>query len=126
MMPLRIAFIGYNFAQTWLYFDQMVYANMEPGSRYYRIAGVLYLPDGTEIHRIPTSYPPDLRRFRFDQVILADDRRMEILEARADFIDELRRCMACSPVPEEFRWPVYDLDYREEDDPDGKVRFLEL
>lgn len=125
-MPLRIAFIGYNFKLTWLYFDQMVYANKEPGSRYYRIAGVLYLPDGTEIHRISTPYPADLRRWRFDQVILADDRRMNILEARADFLAVLRQCMACSIIPEEFRWLVYDLDYREEDDPDGKVRFLEL
>lgn len=125
-MPLRIAFIGFNTKLTWLYFDQMAYANTEPGVGYMRSCGIFQQPDGTLIHRVDEPRPDYLRGYHFDQVILADDRRMEILEARADFLAQLRRCMARSPIPEEFRWLFYDLDYREEDDPDGKIRFLEL
>lgn len=125
-MPLRIAFIGFNTKLTWLYFDQMAYANTEPGCRYFRSVGVFHQPDGTLIHRVDEPIPDYLRSFQFDQVILVDDRRMNILEARADFLAVLRQCMARSPIPEEFRWLVYDLDYREEENPDGKVRFLEL
>lgn len=125
-MPLRIAFIGFNTKLTWLYFDQMVYANREDWCKFARTTGLLTMVDGTLIHRVDEAHPGWLKGLHFDQVILADDRRMNILEARADFLAVLRQCMARSIVPEEFRWLVYDLDYREEDDPDGKVRFLEL
>ena len=111
-MALKLAFLGFNQEQTWRSFEELARENRGPRTRFYRVAGLLILDDGTEIHRISSPYPDSLRGRRYDQVILADDRRMNLLGYRRAEIRELSRCMAGSPIPEEFRWIVYDLDWQ--------------
>ena len=125
-MPLRIAFIGFNHAQTWRCFDQLAYNNKEPGTIYKRTNGLLILPDGTQIVRIDAPAARYLRGHRFDQTILADDWRMGILATQAEMLTELWRCMERSLIPEEFRWLSYDPDSEEEGGPNGEGRFYQF
>lgn len=108
-MAYKLAFIGYNEAQTRTYFEDFAAMNLEQVRRFDRRDGVITLHDGTTITRIP-PIPEFLRGRRFDQTILADDRRMMILYHRAPELAALARCMDGSEVPEDYRFVIYDLD----------------
>ena len=116
-MGLKIVFLGWDRRQTDRYMRQMAKDNAEQVARYDRRSGRLALRDGTEIINAYTIRSP--KGQRFDQVILADDRRMEILEHhRLDIAELLARCMS-SPIPLEYQLQIYDLD--EEDPNHGKA-----
>lgn len=108
-MALEIAFIGYNEAQTNTYFVDFAAVNADQVRRFDRRGGVIILKDGTRITKV-TPAPGFLKGRRFDQVILADDRRMEILERRAPELWALLLCCERSDVPPDFWFQTYDLD----------------
>lgn len=88
--------------------------NADQVDRYDRRQGHLKLTDGTEI--INAYRIGKIHGRRYDQVILADDRRREIMEHhRKDIAELLRRCQS-SIIPEEFHLQFYDID-AEEDTP---------
>ena len=108
-MAYNIAFIGYNEEQTRRYLEDLAVVNADQVRRVDRRNGCVILKDGTTITRV-LPIPEFLHGRRFDQVIVADDRRLHILFRRGPELRELDRCMAGSVVPEHFRWQFYDLD----------------
>lgn len=108
-MPYNIAFIGYNEEQTRMYLEDLVRVNADQVLRFDRRHGQAILKDGTIITRV-IPVPEFLKGRRFDQVIVADDRRLNLVGRRYPEIVELDRCMAGSIVPDHFRWQFYDLD----------------
>lgn len=108
-MALRLAFLGFNDEQTHLYFDELAALNAEQVLYYDGRFGRILLRDGTEIMRISKARACS-DGLRYDQAILADDRRMDIRAVRAREIDWLRHCMAMSEIPPEFQFIIYDLD----------------
>ena len=109
-MELSIAFIGYNAEQTCIALDDFVRVNADQVAFYNRSRGIVKLRDGTTIYKI-LWFPEFLEGRRFDQVLVADDRRRHVYEARWLMLHELDRRMATSSrVPAEFRWLFYDLD----------------
>lgn len=109
-MPLKIVFLGFSATLTCLYLGQMASDNAEQVARYDRRDGRLVLRDGTEIINAYSIGLDFLEGRRFDQVILADDRRMEIKKRHRGVIAELLGRCGCSIVPEEFRLQIYDTD----------------
>ena len=109
-MTLKIAFLGWDARLTARYLEQLAMDNVERVSRYNPDRGFLALKDGTEIiiPRIIGLNCLDGRRF--DQVILADDRRMKIKEHPRHAIAVLLNSCSRSIVPEEFRLQIYDID----------------
>lgn len=107
-MPLKIAFLGYNAHLTGVYLDQLARDNAEQVDRYLRFARRLYLRDGTQI--IGVVSPRDMEGLRFDQIILADDRRMEITRNQATTIGRILDCCTGSIIPSDFRVQIYDID----------------
>ena len=110
-MPLKIVFLGWSLRLTDQYMEQMAEDNAEQVAWYNRRYGRLVLTDGTEITN--AYHMNRIQGRRFDQVIVADDRRMEILEYHQHDIAELLACCMASPVPEEYRLQTYDLDAEE-------------
>lgn len=108
-MPYNIAFIGYNEEQTRMSLEDLARVNADQVLRFDRRHGQVILKDGTTIIRV-VPVPEFLKGRRFDQVIVADDRRMNVVVRRYTEIMELGRCMADSIVPPHFRWQFYDLD----------------
>ena len=108
-MAYNIAFIGYNEEQTHRYLEDLAVVNADQLRIFNRRCGIVELMDGTIITAVK-PVPEFLCGRRFDQVIVADDRRMNVLGRRAPEMRELDRCMAGSIVPEHFRWQLYDLD----------------
>lgn len=108
-MKYNIAFIGYNEEQTRLGLDSLVRDNADQVVFYDRRRGVVKLLDGTTIYRVQ-GFPEFLYGRRFDQAIVADDRRRLVYSVRWPVLHELDRCMAGSVVPEELRWCFYNLD----------------
>lgn len=105
---LNIAFLGWDAAQTDRYLSQMAEDNADQVDRYDRRQGRLKLTDGTEI--INAYRIGKIHGRKYDQVILADDRRMEIMEHhRKDIAELLARCQS-SIIPEEFHLQFYDID----------------
>lgn len=108
-MQLKLGFIGYNDRLTRLAFDKFAIDNQEAVLTYDRVRGYMVLRDGTTIQAITGG-----KVFRdvvcLDQVIVADDRRMEIMWRRYQEIAWLRHITACSEVPQEFRFQFYDMD----------------
>lgn len=108
-MAYNIAFIGYNEEQTRRYLEELVVINADQVRWFDRRNGCVILKDGTTITRVHPI--PDFLRGRwFDQVIVADDYRLEIVPVRWPVFSELYRCLERSQVPEDFRWQFYDLD----------------
>lgn len=68
-----------------------------------------YLP-GSITETAVKPVPEFLYCRRFDQTIVADDRRRDIAMRRYPELVALERCMANSIVPVHFRWQFYDLD----------------
>ena len=108
-MAYSIAFIGYNEEQTRRYLEDLAAVNADQVRRFDRRNGCITLKDGTTITRV-LPVPDFLRGRRFDQVIVADDRRLQVFDRRYPEMMELNRCMGGSIVPEHFRWQLYDLD----------------
>lgn len=111
-MALNIAFIGYDERQTRIYFEELAVVNADQVARFDRRQGRILLRDGTQITLVSPA-PGFLPGHRFDQVIVADDRRRLVFIKRWPELAELERCTAQSPVPEEFRLLIYDLDAAE-------------
>lgn len=109
-MPLKIAFLGYNAPLTARYLAQLAEDNAEQVAWYNRRHGRLALTDGTEIISVYSIGLGGFEGRRFDQVILADDRRMEITRNQAATIGRLLDCCAGSIIPSDFRVQVYDID----------------
>lgn len=108
-MAYNIAFIGWNEEQTRRYLEDLAVVNADQVYRFDRRNGRVILKDGTTITRV-LPVPEFLKGRRFDQVIVADDRRLGIVFRRGPELEELDRCMSTSIVPEHFRWLFYDLD----------------
>lgn len=108
-MAYKIAFIGYNEELTRICLQDLAIVNAEQVSRFDRRQGCITLKDGTTITAV-RPVPEFLYGRYFDQVIVADDRRLTILDRRHPEIVALDRCMAYSIVPEHFRWQFFDLD----------------
>lgn len=107
-MPLRIAFISWSARIADIYLKQLAVDNADQVKRYERQRGRILLRDGTEI--VSVHHLMRLEGHRFDQIIVADDWRMNILLKRWDELAELEyRCMA-SIIPEEFRYQFYFTD----------------
>lgn len=112
-MPLKIAFLGWDARLTARYLRMLQLDNegqvKTPAGSQPRLDKVV-LRDGTEIINVYSIGLKFLEGWRFDQVILADDRRMEIKERHRRVIAELLHRCGCSNVPEEFRLQIYDID----------------
>lgn len=108
-MAYKIAFIGYNEEQTRRYLEEFVMINNDQVRHFNRRDGIVYLMDNTTITAVK-PIPEFLRARRFDQTIVADDRRLNVFDRRYPEFMELERCMAGSIVPEHFRWQLYNLD----------------
>lgn len=108
-MPLKIAFIGYNDRLTADYFRQFALDNHEAVLHFDGRRGRITLYDGTTIQAIsrPMAF---LDGVRYDQVILADDRRLLLLYTRREEMSWLRHVTSYTEIPEEFRFQVYDID----------------
>ena len=108
-MAYNIAFIGYNEEQTRRYLEDLAVVNADQVYKFDRRNGRVILKDGTTITRV-LPVPEFLHGRRFDQVIIADDRRFDVVVTRWPELVALRRCMEQSEVPPVFRWLHYDLD----------------
>jgi hypothetical protein len=108
-MAYKIAFIGYNEEQTNRYLEDLAVVNADQVHRFDRRQGCVTLKDGTTITAVK-PVPEFLIGRRFDQVIVADDRRLAATYRRAPEMRALDLCMVGSVVPEHFRWMLYDLD----------------
>ena len=106
---LKIAFLAWDLRATDRYLAQLVADNADQVKEYIRGHAVL-LKDGTEIYRVCVSDPVALHTRYFDQVIIADDRRLQIMEKHSATLRALDWCCRHSSVPEEFRRQIYDLD----------------
>lgn len=105
---IKIAFMGYNQVQTYMYFREFAEVNAEAIDRVDFKKGLILLKDGTVIMRV---YPGQhLDGYRFDQYILADDTRGQIYSYQRDSVAWLRYCCATSRYPEEFWEQWYNLD----------------
>lgn len=107
-MALKIAFLAWNHMATTRYFQQLLADNAEQVDRYDRRCGRAWLKDGTVITAIPIGHHP--AGYHFDQVIIADDRRLNTLGQRRAELREMDRSCQGSNIPEEFRYQIYDLD----------------
>lgn len=106
-MPLKVAFMAYNAWATNVYFRQLLKDNAEQIATCNSAIGWAVLKDGTEIKRI---YPgAEMHGLHFDQVIIADDRRLNITQRRAE-LRELARTLCHSNVPEKYQFQIYDID----------------
>lgn len=108
-MAYNLAFIGYNEEQTRRYLEDLAVVNADQVRRFDRRSGQILMKDGTTITAVK-PVPEFLCGRWFDQVIVADDRRMRVYEKRYPEMLALSHCMEFSSVPAHFRWQFYDLD----------------
>ncbi len=106
--PLRIAFVAANASQNTHWFRDFRRINGDIIRRNYR--NYVELQDGTEI--VPVISNRDLCGSRFDQVIVADDRRRLLLSENGIIATIINEIMATSSrrIPDEFFIQIYDLD----------------
>lgn len=122
-MALNLVFIGYNEEQTRRHFKEFIEMNKEQVQDYpitrntataWICPTVVWLKDGTKIRRAPSL--DRLDGLRFDQVIVACDRRgvRHWPEPRLALLQELiRRASMSDRILEEDRVIIYELDERE-------------
>lgn len=108
-MALEIAFLGYNEEQTRQFFKQFAEDNRDQVNGYNFTHGLILLKDGTKIRRVSAA-PEWITGRRFDQIIVADDLRQNIMFNRWDELNALDRCCTGSVVPEQFRYQFYITD----------------
>lgn len=123
-MALNLVFIGYSEHLTRMYFRVFIWDNREQirdwGSYFISVSDqycptTVHLLDGTMIRRAPSSLDR-LDGLRFDQVIVACDRRgvRHWPEHRQYLLEELiRRASMSDRIREEDRVIYYELDARE-------------
>lgn len=109
-MALKIAFLGYNERQTQQCFKQFAEDNREQVQGANWAQGYMVLKDGTEILRVPAANPAWVKARRFDQIIVADDRRGIVMVERAYTLSELARSCRGSIIPVDFRYQFYNID----------------
>lgn len=107
---LKIAFIGFNAKQTHSALLQLAVDNADQVKRFERRQGRIVLKDGTEILAVPAADPAWLHGRRFDQIIIADDWRLMIMEHLREELRALGWCCQHSVVPDEYRLQIYDMD----------------
>lgn len=99
LYPLKIGLIGYNRQQTQHGMRVFAYENRDKVC--YFTKNKIILEDETEIHAIYNMN--DVRNKMFDQLILCDDERWNVLEERKAFIEDvLRYITSYSCVPYDF------------------------
>lgn len=108
--PLEIAFMGWNLDTSSYLLGRFADDNPEWVAQ--RRRERLTLIDGTHIKAIsPRMVRRGFDGYRFDQLILADDRRGELRIEAAHEIAVVRwGCMARSCVPEEYQILCYNID----------------
>lgn len=116
-MPLKIAFIAWDMQNAVNNLLQLAIDNADQVKRYDRQRGRILLTDGTEI--VSVHHLPGLEGVRFDQYIIADDRRMEVVKFHGAALNELDYRCQHSSVPAEYRCQFYNID--EEADDHGKT-----
>lgn len=109
--PLTLAFIGYDEGQTRRYFVEFARVNSDQVSRFDDRAGCILLMDGTVVRRVHHDRNR-LMGYRFDQVIVAVDRRgvYNWPEERFVLMREVYERTLRSCIPDQFLTIVYDLD----------------
>ena len=108
---LILAFVGFNREQTLVHFRQFARDNAEQIYSQDLNNGRIHLYDGTIIIRVVNEEQVRMYGLRFDQIILADDRRMMIWKERRHLLRLLNMVADMrSEVPKEFRFQVYDVD----------------
>jgi len=110
MKPLTLAFVGFNARQTREYFQQFVQDNWEQIYVYDPQVGWARFFDGTVVKCIPSTEQVKRDGLRYDQIILADDRRMMIWKERSELLCFLNDCCRYSQIPHDFRYQIYDID----------------
>ena len=123
-MALNLVFIGYNEEQTRRYFREFLEINKDQVQDYTFVGNSVMswfcptsirLQDGTVIRRAPNSLD-GLDGLRFDQVIVACDRRgvWNWPEPRLALLQELiHRAALSDRILEEDRVIIYELDEKE-------------
>lgn len=108
-MALRLAFVGWGPFHTRLSFHQFFLDNKEQVERFDTVQNRIVLRDGTVIKALLVP-PRSTDGLRFDQVIVADDRRLRLLHGDSYMVYLLRHIMGYSGTPEDYKFIVYDLD----------------
>lgn len=107
-MALKIAFIAWSTESTNRYLQQFVEDNDDQVAGYNKMLSRVFLKDGTEICGITNL--DRLTGQRFDQVIIADDRRLYSHHNLLYNTDLLYHILRRSIIPEEYQYQIYDLD----------------
>ena len=110
-MQLNIAFIGYNTAQTYIYFQEFIACNIDQISRYNSTTGFIVLKDGTQIYRV-AGRPESIKGRHFDQILVAKDRQTYTGDVQTAVLMQLYNCLTLQ-VPEHLQIIIYDLDSEE-------------
>lgn len=100
---LNIAFVGYNARLSQIHFRWFAEDNREQIRFCDLSRGRIELYDGTRIRCIQRHQDG----LRFDQIMVADDWRKEVLNKQHDLLCALESVCAHSIVPKEFRYIFY-------------------
>jgi hypothetical protein len=107
--PLRIAVLGYTLKLSISGLEQIVKNNKDNVLRHVRSGFDSYaiFNDGTRIQAI--TYGENMRDYKFDQLILFDDKRWLIMKTKCEDIQRLKEMtMYMSCVPEEYKILLYE------------------
>lgn len=108
-MGYSIAFVGYNAQLTRRFLRELAEDNISIVRKFDKVHSRITLADGSVIVGV-VSEKPLWDGIRYDQIIIADDRRMEILLDRWRTIAHLMQMRSYSDVPEEFGIQYFDVD----------------
>lgn len=108
MAALKIAFLSWDADAAHNNLVQLAVDNSHQVKSTDWKRGRVVLMDGTIIYSVhPGAF---MEGMWFDQVIVADDRRLRLLRFRGAVLNELDCRCQVSIVPEEYRYQFYDLD----------------
>ena len=124
-MALNLVFIGYNEEQTRRYFKEFIESNKDQVQDYpltrntatsWICPTAVWLTDGTWIRRVPSEIAR-LAGLRFDQIIVACDRRgvWNWPDERLELLQHLYRNAQRRQVLEEDTVLIYEIDAGGED-----------
>ena len=115
-MALRLAFIAYNEEQTRRYFAEFKEINQDQIWGFDPVNGCIRMVDGTTIYRVSDN-PSRLAGSRFDQIIVACDRRgvWNWPDKRLELLQELYRHARRHQVLDEDTVLIYEIDAGGED-----------
>jgi len=107
---LRIGVIGYNSKIVqYTVLPQIKDLELANGQRVGRFAKGSFFTDDCE-YFVLNGNEDRLRGFYLDQLIIADDRRWDVLYNQASLIDKARALLICSDVPSEHQIIKLQLD----------------